>query len=443
MGVIKKIATGAWLVLLVSCNNNPARKGTSSDLLINNLMASDTAIRYKAIRFLEELEPGADRQVAFMQAAAMDSFPPAEYEWQTIPSLLVEAATKKENPLLPQVISDVFPKLDAVSKTRALAYLTTYPNKESVTTFVRLFLKFHSEVTQFPAGGLSKSSKEINSIVFPSLLQLAGDEVHGADIVLLLLENFENDKLEPGSFESYKDTLVTASTAIREQLATARKKITSIDKIWDDDSYLELRRRSGIYEDILGYFKGATVVAELTQYLSVEDANVKKFAAVSLLRLGQTVEKKYIDEIAADPESRNYLYKTLVEFNKEKLFPPVYSTQAAFAEGVMVEWLLYPTELARKPDEIQLMKVVEVDEGPPDGLVEFYLYRFRSNDSTWKKDGWMTGVAGYFKKGVLSTEATGYTFSSFEKWESKTPEQHVADIRKLITESNKKNNKEN
>ena len=78
----------------------------------------------------------------------------------------------------------------------------------------------------------------------------------------------------------------------------------------------------------------------------------------------------------------------------------------------------YATELARMPDAIELMSVVEVDSKSKDGVVEFYLFRFKSGSATWVDKGWMSGVSGYFpKKEKPSTESYGYTFSAFQKWD--------------------------
>jgi hypothetical protein len=100
----------------------------------------------------------------------------------------------------------------------------------------------------------------------------------------------------------------------------------------------------------------------------------------------------------------------------------------------MVNWLVYPTELNRVPDEIELMKVVPVDTGLPGGIYDYYLFRFRTKEPHWAaKNGWIAGVSGPFLRGdEPTTDALGDTFSSFAKWDSKTPDEHVGDIRKLM-----------
>ena len=56
----------------------------------------------------------------------------------------------------------------------------------------------------------------------------------------------------------------------------------------------------------------------------------------------------------------------------------------------MVSWLIFRTELARVPDEIELMKVVSVDT-PRNGPIDYYVFRFRTYPPHWqpKTNGWL------------------------------------------------------
>ncbi len=80
------------------------------------------------------------------------------------------------------------------------------------------------------------------------------------------------------------------------------------------------------------------------------------------------------------------------------------------------------------------MKVVPVDTGVHGGIYDYYLFRFRTHPPHWAaKDGWTAGVSGPFLgKNSPSTESYGDTFSSFEEWDSKQPDEHVGNIRGLI-----------
>jgi hypothetical protein len=172
----------------------------------------------------------------------------------------------------------------------------------------------------------------------------------------------------------------------------------------------------------------------LRESLDYQDPRLKFFGLISLLRLEKSVDQKHIDDVARHAEMRNWLFDTLKALGKSSQFPERFRTQKAFAEANLVNWLVYPTELAQVPDEIELMKVVSVDTGLSDGIYDYYLFRFRTRPPHWAaKDGWMAGISGpYARKDEPTTNALGDTFSTFTKWDEKTPDEHVGDIQELM-----------
>lgn len=210
-----------------------------------------------------------------------------------------------------------------------------------------------------------------------------------------------------------------------------------------EEPYADLRGTASLVLDALGYFPGEDTEAELREALTYQDPRLKLFAITSLLKLGKEVLSRYVFEVAASPEMRNWLYERLQELGKEPLYPPSLKTQKAFAESNMVEWLVYPTELGCAPDEIELISVVDIgtDERPMD----YYLFRFRTFPPHWAADkGWMAGLSGPFsRKDAPSTEAYGYTFSRFEPWDSKTPDEHIEATLQVLDEWFKRTSKTN
>jgi hypothetical protein len=106
----------------------------------------------------------------------------------------------------------------------------------------------------------------------------------------------------------------------------------------------------------------------------------------------------------------------------------------------MVRWLMVPTEIGRVPDRIELKKVVALDTGGPDGFLDYYVFRFKTlPPHETAKDGWLAGVAGPFlRKDAPTTEAQGETFSEFESWDARSPEEHVGDVKELLAEWRKR-----
>jgi len=95
----------------------------------------------------------------------------------------------------------------------------------------------------------------------------------------------------------------------------------------------------------------------------------------------------------------------------------------------MVGWLTHPHELAAAPDEIELMARLSVSPSPGRGEVEYFVFRFRVHPPHWSaKDGWMAGIAGPYKTTGDPIPHGEHTFSRFEAYDLRTPEDHVVTI---------------
>ncbi len=204
------------------------------------------------------------------------------------------------------------------------------------------------------------------------------------------------------------------------------------DWIWTDE-YAPDRAHASLLLDLMGHMPLDAVQSDLTEALASRDPRLQYFAAKSLFALGQEVSSAAIEQIAASAEYRNSLYETLVKIGRTDLMPATFVDQGKFAESNMVRWLAYPTELDRTPHEIELMETFD----SPDGAQRYYLFRFRTREPHWAaEDGWMAGLSGPFEVAKMpTTEAGGDTFSTFTKWDEKTPADHFAEITGLMKES--------
>jgi hypothetical protein len=125
---------------------------------------------------------------------------------------------------------------------------------------------------------------------------------------------------------------------------------------------------------------------------------------------------------ASDRRTRRVLYDVLDHQSKLPLFPRQFLTWEAMAEADLAAWLVHPNELGSPPDEMELVTKVRA----PAADTRFFVFRFRMRPPHWAaKDGWLAGVAGPYD---LSQDPRPYapgTFSRFESFDSRTPEQHV------------------
>jgi hypothetical protein len=104
--------------------------------------------------------------------------------------------------------------------------------------------------------------------------------------------------------------------------------------------------------------------------------------------------------------------------DREDLFPKKFATWEAFAASDMARWLIYPTELGREPDQIELGHTEWLDKKRK---LAMYVWKFRS-----AKEPWLAGVSGPYKLSGTPCPAHGpLTFSCFDEWDSATPQKHL------------------
>jgi hypothetical protein len=92
---------------------------------------------------------------------------------------------------------------------------------------------------------------------------------------------------------------------------------------------------------------------------------MKLWGALGLTRAGQAVPYEVFQQIAAWSDCRITLARELKALGRPDLFPNDFLNQPSLAEATMVDWLLFPTELGRAPDEMQQLQVmpIETDDG--------------------------------------------------------------------------------
>jgi hypothetical protein len=140
---------------------------------------------------------------------------------------------------------------------------------------------------------------------------------------------------------------------------------------------------------------------------------------------GEDPDPGDLERFARDRATRKVLYDALEHHQKLTLFPSQYLTPEAMAEADLVVWLAHPNELGAVPDEMELMATLPVP-APGFDHQRYFVFRFKTKPPHWAaKDGWRAGVAGPCRvDGPVAPGASG-TFSSFESYDAKSPEEHV------------------
>ncbi len=386
----------------------------------------------KRLRELSQRGLSIEDGITALKAAAK-SFPSRRQDWQDSAADLARAAAISPHPEHISIVIEHFPLYSKEAKESALMLLAKLSEREAAVAYMSL-LRTHArqgEISRLPMMPLQSEPRHAE-VFFPEILEYSDIQGFEWDINLLLLNHLQAGLIEPETVASYGEEILERYLDHENKLMPMQRT-EGIAWMWED-TYQNLRPAASLYLDLLGFFPTQRVKDTLYRALSYSDPRLRQLAVISLIRQGESIEQRLLFDIAASPEVRNHFYEELVKLSKSSLFPETFRTQAAFAESDMVHWLLFPSELGRVPDEIELMYIASFDTQTEDGSIDYYVFRFRTLEPDWAaKDGWMAGVSGPFlRKDVPSTRSYGETFSRFEAWDSKTPEEHLAEIRETL-----------
>ena len=420
---------------------------TDVDRVLADLRSNNEQVRTSAATKLKDLrseELNLNTQLGnrILRAAAtpalFDKPDPGEVSADLV-GLLVDSPRAEYVP----IVEKLFDGFSDTARSSALALVSQIDSQDAAQAYMRI-VRAHAKTGTLNDAATEplRSNPRFVEILFPELLTYAKDPKLSFELYHLCLAYCEAGLLKREVLTPFTDQVLESYREQARQLWPLQQA-QGTSWLWEDP-YSKYRSSAALLIDLLGYFPAEKVEEELQRALRYRDPRLKYFAVSSLMHLGKTVQASHIEEIAAAPEMRNWMYDRLHQIGKEDLFPQKYRTQEAFAESNMVDWLCYPTELGQAPDKMELMKVVPMDLGPPQGLTKYYVFRFRVlPPHPYAKDGWLAGVAGPFaQKEAPTTNGLGHTFSAFEKSESKSPEEHVRRIRDLIEEQWKNQDKE-
>lgn len=136
-----------------------------------------------------------------------------------------------------------------------------------------------------------------------------------------------------------------------------------------------------------------------------------------------TISEQETTVIAQSPSLRLALFHTLKIFHREDLFPMTFYSEEKGAESYLVNWLEFPTELGRAPDEILLLKIVTLELQI---RIHYYVFKFRTTAPLWAKTlGWMLGVCGPYDSNSMPFDRPGRIFSRFNPVDLTSPEAEV------------------
>ena len=141
----------------------------------------------------------------------------------------------------------------------------------------------------------------------------------------------------------------------------------------------------------------------LARVMMLGYSNINYYALETVYALGGEVPQSVIDGLANDLEYANLTYLALEKHGKPELFPKELCDPVYLAKSDMVHWLVYPTELGKKPDAIEYLGKVKYFFKKE----EYYVFKYMSDSENLGaeyKNKWLIG---------WSSEDGG-TFSNFD-----------------------------
>jgi hypothetical protein len=163
------------------------------------------------------------------------------------------------------------------------------------------------------------------------------------------------------------------------------------------------------------------VQIKLKQLSSIKYNALK--ALIQKLDSGAPISDEELVAIAQMPSLRLVLYEVLGAYERTELFPKEFYTEEKGAQSHLVNWLEFPTELGRPPDEILFLENVTL---PLPLQMHYYVFKFRASAPRWAdKLGWMLGVCGPYDDHNLPFDVPRKIFSRFNPVDLIKPEVEV------------------
>jgi hypothetical protein len=335
-------------------------------------------------------------------------------------------AALSEDPRLPylRAIEDVAADLRPAARARALALVGMIDDPTAARTFLRL-LDHHPDPSPSLAFAHLQQHPQQLDVLFPALLALTTHPALFEDVATTALAWCDRGFATPSSFAPHADTLLGVYRDQREALIPLQKP-SGVAWMWRD-TYAEPRRVASMLLDLFGCLPFDLVSTDLTEALTYRDPHLLYVATRSLMSHDVVPPAAIFERMAAADETRVWLYQLLVDADRRDLFPARHFTQEAFARSQLADWLAARDHLGRIPESFTLLAIVPVDAGPPDGILDFYVFSFPSDHGT------LAGVAGpYLRSAEPTIDDHAGTFSALELAAAKTPADHVGDAAAIL-----------
>jgi hypothetical protein len=423
------------LAALAGCSERAPRAAAALDAAV--APAADAAPVSKVAELVPQLRDGDDElrmkvigRIAALAVQKTLTAPEGLEVLEVIPAIspatqgpAIDAVFLHAHPGYVAAIERLAPRLAPEGRSRALVALARGDDPAAHALIVALLEAHASEPQPRLFVQLSMTPRPV---VFPELLRLAANPALRDPIFATAIDYCNRKQVRAATLAVHADVVLARWRELLPAVTAAQQPGTDLAWRWADD-YRPLRDEAGVLLDLLGCLPRKQVEKELKAALQLADPRLKLVAARALVYVRARPSRAALELIAADPETRAALYRTLVRAGKKRMFPKKWRDQASLAASMLVERLSDEDLLGRPPDELELLDVVAFDAGKPTGILDTYVFRFRVAEPHPKADrDWMLGLAGPFRrKSAPTLDDHGGTDSELAKARGTHPAKKV------------------
>lgn len=228
------------------------------------------------------------------------------------------------------------------------------------------------------------------------------DDIFRRSLLFVGLLKYKDDIEKKFSDDAWK-VVSDYTLAELDRFISKKDKASELDT--DDTDSLE------VAVDACKCFMTDDIANKITTLLSFGYNRVNYYAVETLLETGREVSRDVVESLARDLEYAEITYSVLQKYKRAELFPNELCSEEYLAKSKMIRWLVFPTELGRKPDEIECLGHFKIKKE------EYYIFKFRSDSDTLNdelKGEWLVGW----------TSNDGDTFSQFDRLSAFEDKKH-------------------
>jgi hypothetical protein len=420
-------------LVLVSCGGGKGDLAKVDRALLRLQAVKDVSGESDAMESLRGIKITPDVGERLIRAAA-EAYPNVAGRESETNSKLLHLVWENPLPEFRGTVSEVYDRLEGKREAResALRLLVEMQDRGARAQVIELLKRPSSKtVTSSWVFVPWKPSADLARDLFPGLLEAASGLSNASGVYSLVLDFAEKNFLKPDDHAGFvthcvdrcRQLLETRKDAFAkyglflDELETPPDGSPVPDDVHEDFFQLE------ILLDLLAYSASTSVPPLLRAALEQPSYRLKIFGACSLLMRKEAVEPSVLENLASAPAGRGLLWLCMKKRMLQSQFPAKYRTPKALAEGGMVHWLQFPTEMGKAPREIRHLATIRTVEEGRRELLFFFVFRH----PTFAEGKWQVGVSGPFPEDSPDASGGGATFSKFKTLDSQTLEAHIKD----------------